>query len=102
MLTNNSIYIIVECSLPHTHCTLAAGLSARYLVFSCLALCKDKLWLYAEFGSFTISIYIRKILIKYWLKIMNSGYHSLPGIVYYNMFNSSEQSWATKIKHIFF
>ena len=33
---------------------------------------------------------------------MNSGHHSLPGIVYYNMFNSSEQSWATKIKHIFF
>ena len=31
---------------------------------------------------------------------MNSGHHSLPGIVYYNMFNSSEQSWETKIKQI--
>ena len=33
---------------------------------------------------------------------MNSGHHSLPGIVSYNMFNSSEQSWTTKIKHILF
>ena len=47
--------------------------------------------LYAELGSFPLSIYIRKTLVKYWLKIMNSGHHSLPGIVYYNMFNSSEQ-----------
>ena len=31
---------------------------------------------------------------------MNSGYHSLPEIAYYNMFNSSEQSWTTKIQHI--
>ena len=30
---------------------------------------------------------------------MNSGHHSLPGIVYI-MFNSSEQSWTTKIKQI--
>ena len=58
--------------------------------------------LYAELGSFPLSIYIRKTLIKYWLKIMNSGHHSLPGIVYYNMVNSSEQSWATKIKQILF
>ena len=56
--------------------------------------------LYAELCSFPLSIYIRKTLIKYWLKIMNSGHDSLTGIVYYNMFNSSEQSWATKIKQI--
>ena len=58
--------------------------------------------LYAELGSFPLSIYIRKTLKKYWLKIMNSGHHSLPGIVYYNMFNSSEQNWATTIKQILF
>ena len=58
--------------------------------------------LYAELGSFPLSIYIRNTLIKYWLKIMNSGHHSLPGIVYCNMFNSSEQSWETKIKQILF
>ena len=33
---------------------------------------------------------------------MNSGCHSLPGIVYYNMFNSSVQSWTTTIKQILF
>ena len=45
--------------------------------------------MYAELGSFPISIYIRKTLIKYWLKIMNSGHYSLLGIVYYNMFNQN-------------
>ena len=38
--------------------------------------------LYADFGSFPLSVYIRKTLIKYWLKITNSGHHSLPGIFY--------------------
>ena len=37
--------------------------------------------LYAESGSFPFSIYIRKTVINYWLKIMNSGQQSLPGIV---------------------
>ena len=58
--------------------------------------------LYAELGSFPLFVYIRKTLIKYWLKIMNSGQHSLPEIVYNNMFNSSEQNWTTKIKQILF
>ena len=38
-----SIYIIVECTLHHTHCTLVVGASARDLVFTCPALCKEKL-----------------------------------------------------------
>ena len=38
--------------------------------------------LYAELGNFPFSIYIWTTLIKYWLKIMNSGHHSLTGIVY--------------------
>ena len=33
---------------------------------------------------------------------MNCGHHSLPEIVYTNMFNSSEQNWTTKIKQILF
>ena len=57
---------------------------------------------YAELGNFPLSMYIRKTLIKYWLKIMNSGHHNITGIVYYNMFNSSEQSWAATIKQILF
>ena len=58
--------------------------------------------IYAESGSFPLSVYIRKTLIKYGLKIMYSGHHSLPEIVYNNMFNSSEQNWITKIKQIVF
>ena len=58
--------------------------------------------LYAELGSFPFSIYLKKTVKKYWVKIMNSGQHSITGIVYYNMFNSSVQSWTTKIKQILF
>ena len=58
--------------------------------------------LYAELCSFPLSIYIRKTLIKYWLKMMNSGHHSLPGIVYYNMFNNSNKAGQPKLNRYFF
>ena len=49
----------MEWTLPHTHCTLAMGPSARHLVFTCPALCKEKLWYYICFMlSIEYGIYI--------------------------------------------
>ena len=62
----------------------------------------DTAMMYAELGSFPLSIYIRKTVIKCCLKIINSEQPSLPGIVYYNMFNNSVQLWTPKIKQILF
>ena len=39
-------------------------------------------------------------LIKYWVKIMNSGQYNLPRIAYSSMVNNSEENWSTKIEPI--
>ena len=69
--THTSIYIIVECTLPHTHCTLADGPCARHLVFNHHTLFSPK-----RYNNFVYILEERAILIIFSVVYINLTYHN--------------------------
>ena len=60
--------------------------------------------IYAETGRFALSVSVKLSIVKYWLKVINSGDHQLISIVYEGMRQDTScakcDNWAMKVKTI--
>ena len=60
--------------------------------------------IYSETGSFALSVSVKLSIVKYWLKVINSGDNQLIRIVYEGMHRDTScakyGNWAMKVKTI--